>query len=495
MSSPFGVPTISVEADTVSTSAITVRTSTGTNVNRLQGPNTNERANPTSIYMGSLRPEASNSFLSAGPPRSPTGSFDGVTLHSRSGSLLSPNTKEKSHSDYDNDDSQELEEALKAEHGKESEINIPNNPFAFTPEILNRNLNPKSLAVFKACGGPEGFARGLWTNLETGLDEREGTLEGKVTIEDVMHQPKQHRDRANSSVSDASTIVPPDAAATKGGSAPSKFTPSAPSLRNPDEELGHPLPGPTAPFADRKRIFSDNRLPKKKGKTIWELMWEAYKDPFILVLTGAAVISLALGLYETFGVEHKPGEPAPVDWVEGVAIVVAICIVVIVSAGNDWQKERQFGKLNRKKEDRVVQAVRSGKVKDISVYDILVGDVLMLSQGDLIPADGIVIESNEIKCDESSATGESDQMKKTSAQEVYDRIANISVTKASSKLDPFIISGSKVLEGTGKYLVTSVGVNSSYGKIMMGVRQESEKTPLQVKLEGFAGAITKFGLG
>ena len=70
-------------------------------------------------------------------------------------------------------------------------------------------------------------------------------------------------------------------------------------------------------------------------------------DKVLLLLSAAAVISLALGLYQTFGVKHEPGA-AKVDWVEGVAIIVAIVIVVVVGAGNDYQKERQFIKLNKK---------------------------------------------------------------------------------------------------------------------------------------------------
>lgn len=127
----------------------------------------------------------------------------------------------------------------------------------------------------------------------------------------------------------------------------------------------------------------------------------------------------------------------------------------------------------------------------ISVHDVLVGDVLHLEAGDLICADGIFIEGHNVKCDESSATGESDQLKKTDGDAVM-RLIEQGHTKAKD-LDPFIISGSKVLEGVGKFLVTSVGENSSYGKILMAMRQDMEATPLQVKLNGLASAIAKLG--
>ena len=101
--------------------------------------------------------------------------------------------------------------------------------------------------------------------------------------------------------------------------------------------------------------------------------------------------------------------------------------------------EKQFTKLNQKKEDREVKCIRSGKALMISVYDVLVGDVLHLEPGDLIPADGIFIQGHGLKCDESSATGESDALKKTGGMEVWTQLCaggpNV------KKLDPFIISG------------------------------------------------------
>lgn len=110
----------------------------------------------------------------------------------------------------------------------------------------------------------------------------------------------------------------------------------------------------TGGFADRQRVFSDNRLPEKKSKTIWELAWTTYNDRVLILLTIAAVVSLALGLFQTFGTPHKPGQPK-VEWVEGVAIMVAIFIVVLVGTLNDWQMERQFNKLNEKHNDRNVK--------------------------------------------------------------------------------------------------------------------------------------------
>ena len=114
-----------------------------------------------------------------------------------------------------------------------------------------------------------------------------------------------------------------------------------------------------------------------------------------VLLSTCAIVSLALGLFQDFGMTLHQGEP-PVDWVEGVTILVAVLIVVGVGSVNDWQKEKQFEALNEKREDRFVKALRDGREQLIHVHNVLVGDIVLLEPGDVIP------------CDESGATGESD---------------------------------------------------------------------------------------
>ncbi|KAF5635311.1 calcium-translocating P-type ATPase PMCA-type [Fusarium tjaetaba] len=240
----------------------------------------------------------------------------------------------------------------------------------------------------------------------------------------------------------------------------------------------------------RIKVFGRNQLPAKKPKSIWRLAWITFQEAVLIMLTVAGTISLALGLYETFGVKHQPGDPTPVDWVEGVAILGAVLIVVVVASHNDWQKEKAFVKLNTKKDDREVKVVRSGKSMLVNVADVVVGDVMNLEPGDLIPADGIFIDGHNVKCDESTVTGESDALKKTPGAKCF-----VDDPMRTKEPDPFIISGSRVLEGMGTFVVTSVGVNSSFGKIMMSVRTDIESTPLQKKLEGLAVAIAKLGGG
>ncbi|GKT89299.1 calcium-translocating P-type ATPase [Colletotrichum tofieldiae] len=344
--------------------------------------------------------------------------------------------------------------ALRPDPGTEADFVVQNNPFAFSPGHLNKLLNPKSLSAFQALGGLHGIEKGLQTDVKSGLSLDEVAVRGQVSFEEATG----HKEPVFAT----------------GGAQP-------PATTNHANSDG---------FTDRTRVYGRNVLPAKKATPLWKLMWNAYNDKVIILLTVAAVISLALGLYETLGAEHDPEEGQPVDWVEGVAIVVAILIVTLVGSLNDWQKERAFVKLNAKKEDREVKVIRSGKSFMINVAEILVGDVIHLEPGDLVPVDGIFISGHDLKCDESSATGESDALKKTGGDAVFNALQS---GNAPKDIDPFIISGAKVLEGVGTFVCTSVGTNSSFGKIMMSVRTEMEATPLQKKLEGLAMAIAKLG--
>ncbi|KAI8622444.1 hypothetical protein BC830DRAFT_1162905 [Chytriomyces sp. MP71] len=232
---------------------------------------------------------------------------------------------------------------------------------------------------------------------------------------------------------------------------------------------------PTGQPADadaRIEAFGVNRLPSVKPKSIFYFISRAFKDKIIILLSVVAAVSLGIGIYEDVTTKDPNDK---VHWIEGFSVLVAVIIIVLVSSINDLQKDKQFRALNAKKEDRKVKGIRDGATQLISIYDILVGDILLLEPGDVIAADGVVITASGLKCDESSATGETDAIKKGGAH------------------DPFILSGSKVSEGIGKYIVTGVGEHSFFGKIMMAMRTESEDTPLQIKLDGIAERIAKLG--
>ncbi|KAI0129478.1 hypothetical protein BJ170DRAFT_274957 [Xylariales sp. AK1849] len=352
-------------------------------------------------------------------------------------------------------------DALKPDAGREDDFNVDDNPFAFSPGQLTKMFNPKSLAAFYALGGLKGIEKGLRSNRDTGLSVDEKHVDGTISLEEATNQSSK---LVNEGLGSPQTLVTRSNTAGTGTGTGTSTNDS---------------------FEDRKRVFKDNRIPEKKGKSFLQLVWITYNDKVLILLSIAAVVSLAIGLYETFG-----GHGEGVEWVEGVAIIVAIVIVVLVGSLNDWQKEKQFAKLNKKKQDRVVKAIRSGKTVEISVYDILCGDVLHLEPGDLLPVDGILIQGFDVKCDESQATGESDIIRKQGGDEVLAAIENGENLK---KADPFIQSGARVMEGVGTFMATSTGIYSSYGKTLMALNDDPEMTPLQAKLNVIAEYIAKLG--
>jgi len=209
-------------------------------------------------------------------------------------------------------------------------------PFAFITEELVSLISEKDLPKLKKFGGIEGIIKGLQSDATAGLSVDETASLGPVRLQELEGDRKEKL---------VDAVVGP--------------------AKQPISNL---IPADGTPFSQRKAVFGTNVLPARKPKSIFLLMWIAMKEKILVLLTVAAIVSLSLGLYEDFGT-HKEGPK--VSWVEGVAIIVAILIVVLVGSINDWQKELQFQKLNAKKEDKEVKVIRSGKEELISVHDLL----------------------------------------------------------------------------------------------------------------------------
>uniref|UniRef100_A0AAZ3QGL1 Calcium-transporting ATPase n=1 Tax=Oncorhynchus tshawytscha TaxID=74940 RepID=A0AAZ3QGL1_ONCTS len=229
------------------------------------------------------------------------------------------------------------------------------------------------------------------------------------------------------------------------------------------------LSGQPADIDKRKEVFGQNLIPPKKPKTFLQLVWEALQDVTLIILEVAAIVSLGLSFYRPPDAEREhcgsaaggvedDGE-AEAGWIEGAAILLSVVCVVLVTAFNDWSKEKQFrGLQSRIEQEQKFAVVRGGQVIQIPVAEIVVGDVAQIKYGDLLPSDGILIQGNDLKIDESSLTGESDHVKKTLER------------------DPMLLSGTHVMEGSGKMLVTAVGENSQTGIIfaLLGASEEDD---------------------
>nr|CAD7430369.1 unnamed protein product [Timema monikensis] len=230
--------------------------------------------------------------------------------------------------------------------------------------------------------------------------------------------------------------------------------------------------GSTVDIEHRRETFGSNTIPPKPPKTFLQLVWEALQDVTLIILEIAAVVSLALAFYtptdDAVPVGHGESEGKH-GWIEGLAILISVIVVVIVTAFNDYTKERQFrGLQNRIEGEHKFSVIRAGEVRQISVGDIVVGDICQVKYGDLLPADGILIQSNDMKVDESSLTGESDHVKK------------------GESFDPMLLSGTHVMEGSGKMLVAAVGVNSQAGIIftLLGAAVDQQEAEIKKRKKG-----------
>ncbi|PKA52886.1 Calcium-transporting ATPase 9, plasma membrane-type [Apostasia shenzhenica] len=217
----------------------------------------------------------------------------------------------------------------------------------------------------------------------------------------------------------------------------------------------------------RRNEFGPNTYPQKKGRNFLVFLWEACQDLTLIILIIAAVVSLVLGI-KTEGLNE--------GWYDGGSIAFAVILVILVTAISDYKQSLQFQNLNEEKRNIHLEVIRGGRRVEISIFDIVVGDVVPLKIGDQVPADGILISGLSLAVDESSLTGESKIVHK-------------------DQKSPFLMSGCKVADGYGTMLVTAVGINTEWGLLMASISEDNgEETPLQVRLNGVATLIGVVGL-
>ncbi|EGD82982.1 P-type ATPase [Salpingoeca rosetta] len=216
----------------------------------------------------------------------------------------------------------------------------------------------------------------------------------------------------------------------------------------------------------RTSVFGTNTTPEVRPKTLLELMWEAFQDPILIILMVAAVLSVVLNI--TVEKDYDTG------WIEGVAIVISCFIVVMVTAVNDLQKEKQFRELKAKQASQhLADVIRNGEPTQVLYTDLVVGDIVEVKGGLVLPADGVLIQANDVMTDESALTGESHDIKK-------DLVKN-----------PWLLSGTSVKQGSGRMIVTCVGLFSEEGiiqKLITGVGIEETERLEALAKEGLTAA-------
>ena len=235
----------------------------------------------------------------------------------------------------------------------------------------------------------------------------------------------------------------------------------------------------------REEVYGSNKNYIEEVPPFCSFVWEALEDFMVRVLIICAIVSIALGC-------TLSDEPSK-DWIDGVSIIIAVLFVVLVGSITNYHKEKQFRKLNQvQQEGTKYQIIRKGNTKQYSSDDILVGDLILVNCGDIIPADLLLVEGNGIKMDENSITGESYPVTK----EPFSKCEEIKKKGDKYIPSPLILSGTNCIEGSGKGIVLCVGehLQKNIARKMFENDQESIQTPLAERLDDITGSIGYFGL-
>lgn len=229
--------------------------------------------------------------------------------------------------------------------------------------------------------------------------------------------------------------------------------------------------------ASRKEHGKNVLTPPAK-KPIWLQFLDKFKDPLIIILILAGVLSIGISFYEYLGLGHG----AAVFFEPG-GIFVAILLATGLSFYFEYQADKEFAILNQVNDDEPVEVIRQSNITEVPRRNIVVGDIVVLNTGEEVPADGELLESIQLSVDESSLTGEP-MCPKTTDESLFDKDA----TFASNH----VMKGTKVMEGHGIMRVTAIGDATEQGKVFEAVQiDNSVRTPLDEQLDRLGKWVAK----
>ena len=229
---------------------------------------------------------------------------------------------------------------------------------------------------------------------------------------------------------------------------------------------------------NRKEYFGVNKVFEEPMTPFLKFLKESLCELMIIILLSAATLQVIIGV--TISEEKKYG------WIDGTSVFCAVFTVVFVESFTNWKKEKKFYELNSLRNSTTTfKVIRNNKKVNLTSDELLVGDIIFISIGDIIPADLLIIESSGMKIDESSLTGESHLVSKDSYENCI---------KNNNGITPIVLSGTDCIEGNGKAVIICVGEKSTKGKIqrMVDNSKEEKITPLQEKLDVLAKNIGIF---
>lgn len=233
----------------------------------------------------------------------------------------------------------------------------------------------------------------------------------------------------------------------------------------------------------RRNKYGFNEFTPKEEGSFFDDLKEALSEPMIVILIAAAIISAVVG--ETH---------------DAIGIICAIAIGVGIGMVTEGKSKKAAEALSKLTENIEVKVLRDGKVQQISKNELLPGDIVYIETGDMVPADGRLIESVNLKVREDMLTGESDDVSKNAditipMEKIESKGQTIEQEPIPAKQINMVFGGTLVAYGRGTMVVTSIGDNSEMGRIAQNLSDEDEETPLQLKLGNLGAMIAKVSSG
>ena len=219
---------------------------------------------------------------------------------------------------------------------------------------------------------------------------------------------------------------------------------------------------------ESRHKYGNNCISGKNENTFFSLFIETLGDPIIKILLIALAIK-TIFLFKDF------------DYFETIGIVVAIVVASIISAVSEYGSSKAFARMQEESSRIKIKVKRNGDAKEIPIDDVVVGDIIILTSGDRVAADGIII-SGKLSVDESSLNGESKESYKEETK-------NINNPSESNK----VYRGTTISEGYAEAVVTLVGMNTLYGKMAKSLTEKEEESPLKARLNNLAKIISRIG--
>ena len=233
-----------------------------------------------------------------------------------------------------------------------------------------------------------------------------------------------------------------------------------------------------AEVLENRQKYGSNVFSEPEKVPLWKRFLDKFSDPLIVILLIAGALSIGISFYEYFSLQESS-----VVFFEPVGIFVAIILATGMAFLFEMKADREFAILNQVNDEEPVIVIRNGHLQQIPKSEVVVGDIVKISTGDEIPADGILLEATAMHVDESTLTGEP-ICHKSVDEEDFDADATFPTNQ--------VLRGTKVQEGHGVFRVNAVGDATENGKVYEAAQiDDSVKTPLNEQLDRLGTLIAK----